>query len=526
MHTHLRFSLVFFIAVSLSLFGCGGGGGGGGGTPPPGNAAPTANAGADVKIRIDKTGVTPAAETSLDGSLSSDPEGGAPTSYTWTALNGGVLTGSGATRTFTATRPGVYPVSLVVSDGVNISPPDVMTVTVFDQISANPLPFSGQDAQSIEGASDGGLYLLGTIAETPGSTLTDIFVQKIGPNGNSTGQLSIGIPNSLDFPSDLIELTDGIVAIVGTVADAVDSSIGDVYLAVVDLTGAGTLIFDTIVARSGDDLAASIRSTSTGGLLISGSSFLDNGGWVMRFIRLNVDLATPALPLTWDILIDAPGTADFGIDAIEEDLNTIVILGDTVTSTQDDIYLARVNVLNPGAPVTQSNLPAGAGTDVSLALEKTATGFLVVGSSNSLGSGDYDILAIQTDSDLQVTGQLADYAIGGGRDDFSVYARKVTASTTGTGFLITGATEPVDNDFDAVLLSLDANGNIIDQGVYAFADPSDEIGLFARELPVPVGTYQLAGIRGALNFISPAEFSVSPGVFFTVNIDKSTMLVE
>lgn len=528
MHTHHKYSLVFFIAVSLSLFGCGGGGGGGGGTPLPGNAAPTANAGTDVKVRIDKTGVTPAAVTSLDGSLSSDPEGTPLTSYTWTTPNG-VL--SGVTPQFTATRPGVYPVSLVVSDGVNSSTPAVMTVTVYDTISANPLPFLGQDAQAIEGASDGGLYLLGTIAElAPGDpTLTDIFVQKIGPNGNSTGQLRIDIPNSLDFPSDLIELTDGIVAIVGTVADAVDSSIGDVYLAVVDLTGAGTPIVDTIVSRQGEDLAASIRSTSTGGLLISGSSFLDNGGWVMRFIRLNVDLATPALPLTWDILIDAPGTADYGIDAIEEDPNTIVILGDTVTSTQDDIYLAQVNVSNPGAPVvTPSNLPAGPGTDVSLALEKTATGFLVVGSSNSLGSGDNDILAIQTDSNLQVAGQLTDYALGGGRDDFSVYARKVTASTT--GFLITGATQPVDNatdpDFDAVLLSLDANGNLMDQGVYAFDGVSDEIGLFARELPGPVGTYQLAGIRGSLNFISPAEFSVSPGVFFTVNIDKPTMLVE
>jgi PKD repeat protein len=488
---------------------------------------PTANAGADVKIRIDKTGITPAAVISLDGRLSSDPEGGTLT-YTWAAPSGGALTGSGATPTFTATSPGVYPVSLVVSDGVNISASDVMTVTVYDLISANPLPFSGQDAQAIEGASDGGLYLLGTIAETPGSLLTDIYIQKINPLGNPTGQLSIEYPNSLDLPSDLIEIEPGIVAVVGTVADAPGSLNGDVYLAVVNLTGVGSGTIQPPVqfSRAGDDLVTSIRKTDAGDLLVSGSSVTVSGERVMRFIRL----AATSYETIWDILIDAPGTADYGIDAIE-DGNTIVILGDTVTtSTQDDIYLARVEVPTTGNPVvTQPNLISGAGTDVSLALEKTATGFLVVGSSNSFGAGGYDILAIRTGSDLQVVGvgDLADYAIGGGRDDFSVYARKVTALPT--GFLITGATQPVDNatdpDFDAVLLFLNADGNLIDQGVYAFAGASDEIGVFTRELPVG-GTYQLAGIRGILDFISPAEFSISSGGFFTVNIDKLTMLVK
>lgn len=525
MHTLLKFCSVFFFVTVLSLVGCGGGGGGG--TPAPPNAAPLANAGADVKIPIDKTVATPTAVITLDGSLSSDPEGGTLT-YTWTAPSGVVLTGTEATPTFTATRPGVYPVSLVVSDGPNSSTPDFMTVTVYDTIPATSASTLGLDAIAIEGATDGDLYVLGTIPETVDPTKTDIFVQKIDPSGIPVGQLRINIPNSLDFASDLIEISPGIVAIVGTVEESGNPLSGDVYLAVVDLTGVGNLIVDTIIPQPGDDLAASLRRTSGDGLLVSGSSF-NNGTWVMRFIRLSVDLVTPALPLTWDIPIDAPGTADFGIDAIEEDPSTIVVLGDTTTSNLDDIYLARVNVANPLVPIASKSI-AGAGTDVSLALENIDTGgFLVVGSSNSFGSGGYDILAVKTDSNLQVAGQLADYAIGGGRDDFSVYARKVTASTT--GFLITGATQPVENttdptnpDFDAVLLSLDAAGGKTDQGVYTFDVALDEVGLFARELPL--GSFQLAGIRGTLDFINPADFSVSSGDFFTVNIDKSTMLLQ
>lgn len=525
MHTLLKFCSVFFFVTVLSLVGCGGGGGGGG-TPAPPNAAPLANAGADVKTPIDKTVATPTAVITLDGSLSSDPEGASLT-YTWTTPNGVLV---GINPQLTLSKPGIYPVSLVVSDGVSSSTPDLMTVTVYDTIPATSASILGLDAIAIEGATDGGLYVLGTIPETGDPAKTDIYVQKIDSLGNLDGQLRIDIPNSLDFASDLIEIAPGIVAIVGTVEEAGDPLSGDVYLAVVDLTGAGNLIVGTIIPQPGDDLAASLRRTSGDGLLVSGSSF-NNGTWVMRFIRLSVDLVTPALPLTWDIPIDAPGTADFGIDAIEEDPNTVVVLGDTTTSNLDDIYLARVNVANPLVPtVTQSKLIAGAGTDVSLALENIDTGgFLVVGSSNSFGSGGYDILAIQTRAvDLEPLGPLANYAIGGGRDDFSVYARKVTASTT--GFLITGATQPVENatdpDFDAVLLSLDANGDKTDpgQGVYTFDVALDEVGLFARELPL--GTYQLAGIRGTMDFINPAEFSVSSGEFFTVNIDKSTMLLQ
>ena len=97
------------------------------GTP---DGAPTADAGADQKV-VEGDSVT------LDGSGSTDPEG-QPLTYAWTAPTGITLSSTTEAKpTFTAPAVSTdtdYTFSLTVSDGVNTSAADEVTVTVQDDV--------------------------------------------------------------------------------------------------------------------------------------------------------------------------------------------------------------------------------------------------------------------------------------------------------------------------------------------------------------------------------------------------------
>ncbi|HKZ62878.1 MAG TPA: PKD domain-containing protein [Thermoplasmata archaeon] len=97
------------------------------------NRPPTANAGPDQRTVIVGALVT------LDGTLSSDPDGD-PLTYTWTGISGPpsvtLTNANSATPAFAATAAGTYVFSLIVSDGTDASASDTVTIVVEP---ANPL---------------------------------------------------------------------------------------------------------------------------------------------------------------------------------------------------------------------------------------------------------------------------------------------------------------------------------------------------------------------------------------------------
>jgi len=122
--------LIFLLSVAFFFTACGGDGGGGGGNT---NTPPVANAGHDMNALKNALIV-------LDGSTSSDADGD-PLAFNWTIVSKPV--GSSATLanpsnvapTFTTDLSGIYTASLVVSDGIDNSIEDTVSITALESVS-------------------------------------------------------------------------------------------------------------------------------------------------------------------------------------------------------------------------------------------------------------------------------------------------------------------------------------------------------------------------------------------------------
>jgi hypothetical protein len=148
----------------------------------PPNTAPTAAAGPDQTI-ASGAGVT------LDGSASSANDAGQTLTYAWTQTAGPAVTLSNATAagpTFTAPviAPGPTPAtltfSLTVSDGVDTSVADTVTITVTPPANTAPTANAGPD-QSLPSASAVTLDGSGSAANDAGQSLTYAWTQTGGP---------------------------------------------------------------------------------------------------------------------------------------------------------------------------------------------------------------------------------------------------------------------------------------------------------------------------------------------------------
>ncbi len=158
-----------------------------------GNQAPVADCGSDVDIEVGES-------AQLDGSASYDPEGAA-IEYSW-ALSSGpddselaiddVFNADADTPTIIPDVPGVYLVSLVVSDGEQWSEPDYCTVTASAENQA-PVADAGI-SDTLPPCADNEIQLNGYGSYDPeGQQVTFLWdVLEVPPGSHADGSLDSG----------------------------------------------------------------------------------------------------------------------------------------------------------------------------------------------------------------------------------------------------------------------------------------------------------------------------------------------
>ena len=193
-------SLLLFLFL-VALAGCSSSGSDSDGGTTPTNRAPTANAGTAQTVNE-------FAQVTLDGSLSSDPEGTMLT-YSWTQQSGtnvALSSASVAAPTFDApdvtavNTPEVLRFQLTVSDG-SLSSSAAVDITVEDNgqgINSTPIADAGPDQSVLELVA---VNLSGTASSDPdpADTLSYAWIQMAGPNvpltGSNTPQPSFTSPD-------------------------------------------------------------------------------------------------------------------------------------------------------------------------------------------------------------------------------------------------------------------------------------------------------------------------------------------
>jgi hypothetical protein len=291
------------------------------------------------------------------------------------------------------------------------------------------------DSLNDEGASlkqtpDGGYILLGTYMQSGRST--DIFVIKTDGNGNVSWSQKYGNAGNNEKGYSIENTYDnGFIILSSTNNDSISGLTVDLLALKIDGGGAILLPPYQYGAYGIDDIPSNVISLNTNGSYLMSSSTIISSVPTPRLVAFRENSGVLSY-------VNAPKNSDWG----EISLTT----GNQVSKTNDgnymligsnntnDIYLLKLDVnLNKlwTSPVTFG----GPGVDEGVSVAPTSDGgYIVLGTTQSFGSGLKDIYLIKTDANGQ---EQWNKTFGGAGNDRGY---SVSQASDG-GYIISGTIE-------------------------------------------------------------------------------------
>lgn len=325
----------------------------------------------------------------------------------------------------------------------------------------------------IRATSDGG-YIIGGVTVSYGAGSNDVYVIKINNLGDTLWTKTYG-----DWYNEIIydieETSDGGFVIIGKTL-SFGNYYGEVYLIKTDSCG------DTLFTKryGGDDLnwGLSIEQTSDNGYIICGkTSSFGAGGQDVYIIRTNPNGDTLWTKTFGDTL------HDWGNEILITDDGGFIIAGTyNFNGLNGDVYLFKIS--SNGIMEWQKTY-GGAGDDFANRIIITSdNGYLMVGATNSIGEGNFDLYIIKTDINGDT---LWTRTYGGAGIDVGYSVKQ----TTDGSYVIVGRTGSMGNGADDVyLIKTDGSGNIgifeiiINPQISAFVYPNpvtDKANIFFKD---------------------------------------------
>ncbi len=302
--------------------------------------------------------------------------------------------------------------------------------------------------KAIVQTSDGGYINAGetySFGNTGGGIYPEVWVTKLDASGNIQWTRTIG-GSSEEFVGVIIQTSDGGYAVAGETRSFGQGS-NDVY--VVKLDASGNLVWTRTIGGGAGDGALAIREAPNGDLVVSGytNSF---GQGLSDIYVIRLDATGNVL---WTRSIGGPD-AEFAYQHVIMNDGSIVVAGYTYSYSQgnEDLYLIK---LDATGNLQWTRTVGGANSDGAFSVTVTQDGGIVAaGYTNSFGQGSFDIYVVKFDNAGNL---LWTRTIGSAGYDL---ARSIIETSTGD-LLVVGFTDSFGSgNRDFYIVRLDKNGNM------------------------------------------------------------------
>jgi hypothetical protein len=303
--------------------------------------------------------------------------------------------------------------------------------------------YKGFTGYSVAQTSDGGYIIVGE-GHTNDPDRTDVFLLKTDGKGNKMWEKTFGGPGD-DYGSGLVQTVDrGYVIVGGTFS--ISKWDWDVYLIKTDLKG--NKIWEKTLGGEDKDWGSYITRTSDGGYLISGTTrSFGLGSYNLYLVKTDSHGNK-----IWEKAVPE-GLCGSHIAPTND--GCYVIVGNTgfFGAANIDVYLLKVDT--HGRKIWEKAL-GGSGDDLGNCVSQTSDGgYIIVGQTDSFGSGKSDVYLVKTDENGNLIWQKT---FGGQKVD---EGHSVIETKDG-GYLIGGITNSFgtgEYDYDIYLVKTDAKGN-------------------------------------------------------------------
>jgi uncharacterized delta-60 repeat protein len=249
-------------------------------------------------------------------------------------------------------------------------------------------------ASSIQQTADGG-YIVAGMTQSFGAGYWDLWILKLGPNGDVQWQKTYGGPAD-DRAYSIQQTTDG-----GYIVAGRTHSFGAGYadLWVLKLDPNGDVQWQKTYGGPNWDEAYSIQQTSDGGYIVAGRTYSFGAGspdiWVLKL--------GPNGDVQWQKTYGGPSLDE--AYSIQQTTDGGYIVAGWTSSFGAGSYDFWVLKLDPNGDVQWQKTYGGPDWDMAYSIRQTADGgYIVAGWTSSFGAGGYDIWVLKLDANGDIVG--------------------------------------------------------------------------------------------------------------------------